>query len=117
MEKTSKKKNRKEKNSKKKMTDIIDLSAEVEEECPVCLESDEEIEKDKMNEMSVLNCGHKICEKCAFTLFKSNRMECPLCRGNIFYMENCDKIVLFEKIGNTVRSRIEFKNFNDYVSV
>ncbi|MBW2638451.1 MAG: hypothetical protein JRC86_13255 [Deltaproteobacteria bacterium] len=95
------------------MTEIVDLAAEVEEECPVCLISDEER---MTNEISVLNCGHKICEKCAFTLFRSNRMECPLCRGDVFSMENCDKIVLFEKFGNTVRSRIEFKNFNDYVS-
>ena len=46
-------------------------------ECPVCKE------KWKDNKTIQLNCGHKICRDCLFTILKSENKHCSMCRKDI----------------------------------
>ena len=64
-----------------------DTSREVEHvDCPVCLKSWEAVKH-----WIVLQCSHKLCERCFFRIVSRNRLHstCPLCRQYLAEGEGC----------------------------
>ena len=50
--------------------------------CSVCHSNYKEIFDDNFH-IVIPSCGHPLCCKCADTILKSRKKECPRCRGNI----------------------------------
>lgn len=96
---------------------VVDLAAEMEnEECPVCLENGHEVmEMDCGNDISTLNCGHKICENCAIKYFKPSTLKCPICRTDVWRIENSGSVTMIELFHDgqkvCIRERVEFKEY------
>ena len=78
---------------------FLDFASKFEDDttvCPICLE-----ELDLMK----LGCGHKCCENCFHTMFMNSqcymntKMECPLCRKNVFQYNSTGHHIFRAPIG------------------
>ena len=64
-------------------TDVHEIYvSEEERDCPICFEPSE------IQDITLINCGHKFCGNCITEYIRRNRIEsrCPLCRVNIVHI-------------------------------
>ena len=60
------------------------LMNELNETCPICLES--------LDTPAISNCNHKFCKNCIDELINTKKFNCPLCRTKITTIKTNDSL-------------------------